>query len=73
MVIPASQQRIAVRELTDFCDRRIPLPDGDKKRLLHRWRGATVTLIEQRPWWTEGIPWVESAIAQFRFDPQRND
>jgi hypothetical protein len=73
MPISAAQKQTADLELTDYCDSRIPQIISGKLRLIHRWRGTTVTLIEQRPWWRDETTWVESPVAQFRFDNQGND
>lgn len=40
-------------KIQGFCDARVPEHIRDKVRLLHRWRGNTITLIETRPYFQD--------------------
>jgi hypothetical protein len=49
------------RELTAYCEKKVPLRVRDKVRLVHRWIGTKVMLIEQRPYWKDAsVPWIDS-------------
>ena len=73
MPIPAALKQTTDQELAVYCDQKVPLHVLDRVRLVHQWRGSSVTLIEQRPWWRDEITWLDSPIAQFRYDAQTND
>ena len=73
MPIPTSQKQTADRELAAYCDRKILLHVRYKARLVYQWHGIRVTLIEQRPWWKDETTWLDSPIAQFRFNYFAND
>ncbi|OGS12001.1 MAG: hypothetical protein A2234_05095 [Elusimicrobia bacterium RIFOXYA2_FULL_58_8] len=61
ILIDAKIQRI--------CDARVPEHIRDKVRLLHRWRGNTITLIETRPYFQDHSRWTECPIAKFTYTP----
>jgi len=73
MAIPAVVKKTADMALNTYIERRVLPQLHARVRLVHRWRGNTVTLIEQRPWWRDEATWVDIPIAQFRYDNQRND
>ncbi len=57
-------------QLRVFCDRRVPLEVRDKVNLTYEFRGNSVTLVENRPWYRDPGKWTAMSIAQFRFDPK---
>ena len=66
--IPESDKKVAEELLTRYCDERVPEHVRNKVRLLFRWRGATVTIFETRPYFQDVNRWTESPIAQFRYN-----
>ncbi|GAB2980484.1 DUF3024 domain-containing protein [Amycolatopsis acidiphila] len=56
--IPELQQR----QIDRWCERRVPAD----KRIMSRWRGRMVTLVEKRPDWS-GAALEERAFAQLRY------
>ena len=75
MPIPAALKQTVDQDLAAYCEQKVPLHVRNQVRLVHQWRGSKVTLIEQRPLWSDPTQttWVDSPLAQFRFDDQRND
>lgn len=60
--------------LEDYCERKVPLRVRAQVRLIHRWRGTKVVLIEVRPYWKDpSAPWVESPVAQFQSHDDTDD
>lgn len=49
MTISKYQREPADQELAAYCEFRCPSNAPYKVRLVHHWRGGSVTLIEQRP------------------------
>ena len=58
--------------LRKFCERRVPEHVRDKVRLNFPIRGNSVILFEERPRWNKPTEWINSKVAQFRFDPLTN-
>jgi hypothetical protein len=56
------------KKFAAFCERRVPPHIRDQIRLIFKFRGNTVTLIETRPYFMDPSIWTESPVAQFRFD-----
>ncbi len=56
------------QELEALCARRAPVHVQDRVKVACTWRGDTVTLLEWRPSFGGGDPWVDIAVAQFRFN-----
>jgi len=56
-------------KLERYCEARVPARARGEIQLLHRIRGTTVTLFERRPAWRAPEEWVESPVAQFRYQP----
>lgn len=58
------------KELTAYCERRIPSEHRDQIRLFHKITGNKVILYESRPYFKDpSAKWTEMKIAQFEFDP----
>lgn len=68
MPIPRALKEAADRELANYCERKVPLHVRDKVRLAHAWTGTKVTISEHRPLWDDPNRWVESPVAQFRYN-----
>jgi len=75
MPIPTALKQTVDQEIADYCDQKVPPQVLDKVRLVHQWRGNWVTLVEQRPYWKDptGGEWLDSPVAQFRYDEHQND
>jgi hypothetical protein len=73
MSIPAAMIQTINQYLAILCERKIPPSVRNRSRLVQKWRGTQVTLLEQRRFWKTPTLWAENAIAQFRFDANRND
>lgn len=62
------------KSLDRYCAQKIPLRVRDELRLVHRWQGTKVTLVEQRPLWRDAsAPRTDSPVAQFLSHPDTND
>jgi len=59
------------RNLTLFCDARVPLMVRDKVVLQFRFEAQTVVLFEKRPHFARAGEWTESPIARFRYVKSR--
>ena len=68
MPIPAPIQLKADQELTAYCVAKIPVHIQDRVKLSISWRGGNATLIEHRPYFLDPSQWIESPVAQLRFD-----
>lgn len=74
MPIPTSLKQAVDHELTAYCEKKVPLRVRDKVRLVHRWHGAKVMLVEQRPYWKDAsAEWIDSPVAQLRYHDDTND
>jgi Protein of unknown function (DUF3024) len=62
--------RAAMTKVESFCRRRVPEKYRDEVRLEATVRGNSITVIERRPPWREGIgpEWTSLKIAQLRYD-----
>ena len=67
MALPELIKHGAEKKLTAFCERRVPAHVRDQIRLIFKFRGNAVTLIETRPYFKDPSTWTESPVAQFRF------
>ncbi|HAM36208.1 MAG TPA: transposase [Elusimicrobia bacterium] len=66
-MLPKKELLLAEQSLNRYCENRIPARVRDKVRLTYRWRGNTVTLIEERPYFRDPKRWTSHAVAQFRY------
>src|SRR5436305_9171484 len=62
--------REAMRQVEGCCRRQVPGKYRDEVRLEATVRGNSVTVVERRPPWREGIgtEWTSLKIAQLRYD-----
>jgi hypothetical protein len=70
MPLPELVRQHVQAKLGRFCRERVPAEVRDQIRLDFGIRGNMVTLFECRPRFDAPEEWVESKIAQFRFDPK---
>lgn len=71
MALPELTRRQVERELSEFCDIRVPASARDQVRLEYEIRGDSATIVERRVPWrrlSPDEPWTRLAIAQLRFD-----
>ena len=68
MALPDLVKYSADRKLRAFCERRVPLHVRDQIKLVCKFRGNSVTLIETRPYFKDPSVWIEHPVAQFRFN-----
>ena len=68
MALSETVKHQAETRLRAFCERRVPVEVRDKVNLTYEFRGNSVTLIENRPWFRDPGKWIAMSIAQFRFD-----
>ena len=57
------------KKLGSYCKEKAPAHSKAELRLDFIFRGNTVTLFEERPSFDKPETWVQSVIAQFRFNP----
>jgi hypothetical protein len=74
MPIDPNLKAQVTKVLEDYCEKKVPMRVREKVRLVHRWRGTKVMLVEERPYWKDDTaPWIESPVAQFRYHDDTND
>lgn len=70
MKMPQPIKKLVDAKLGAYCARRIPPHARDQVGMGYKFRGNSVTLLERRPDFFDPDEWVDTAIAQFRFDPE---
>lgn len=71
MALPELTRRQLERELSDFCDKRVPAFARHQVRLEYEIRGNAATIVERRAPWrriSPDEPWTRLAVARLRFD-----
>ncbi|WLT30422.1 DUF3024 domain-containing protein [Geothrix sp. PMB-07] len=68
MPITTSVKSKANQELVAYCAAKIPAHVQDKIKLSITWHGSKATLIEHRPYFLDSSKWIDSPVAQLRFD-----
>jgi len=68
MPIPPIQKQLTQKLMQRYCESRIPVEVQDKIRLSYTIRGDHITLIESRPFWKDENRWIDTKIAQIRFE-----
>jgi hypothetical protein len=70
MPVPGNILEPAIRQVAQFCESHVPEDARDELRLEHNVRGASITIVERRPPWSElvGPDWTSMKIAQLRYD-----
>jgi hypothetical protein len=59
-------------KLTEYIDQRNPVHIRDQVKLTYKFVGNRVNLIEARRYHRDPTTWIETPIAQFRFDQVTN-
>lgn len=76
MALPELTRRQLERQLSEFCDKRVPAFARHQVRLEYEIRGNSATIVERRVPYrpiSPDEPWTRLAVAQLRFDTaQRN-
>lgn len=72
MPIDAATKTQTAKILDEYCRKRTLAARG-RMEVIAKWRGATVTLSERKPWALDPSGWVEITVAQFRHDPSKGD
>ena len=73
MAFSKVERRAIERLLTEYCGRRVPPNERDRRRILFRIKGRGVILLESRPLFTKPSEWVDAVVAQFRRDDDTGD
>jgi Protein of unknown function (DUF3024) len=70
MPISSAVRDDALRDVSRFCDDRVPDGMRDQIRVEHSIRGNSITIVERRPPWSEhaGPDWTSVKVAQLRYD-----
>jgi hypothetical protein len=60
--------------VANYCEAKIPPHVRDKIRIEYSVRGRSVTIVECRPPWREGLgtEWTRHRVAQMRLDPSED-
>lgn len=72
MPIPPLQKQLVEHALTRFCEQWIPKHLRNEVNLSFEIRGASVTLFENRPVFSDQTKWSKKKVVQFRFDETTN-
>ena len=72
MAIPNAIKIVIESSLIAYIEQKIPPHIRDKVSLSYQFRGNSVTLIENRPYFRDPSKWTESVVAQFQFDQKEN-
>lgn len=70
MALPELTKKQVETTLGSFCQKRIPPHVRDKVRLAFSFRGNSVSLFEERPYFQDPSRWTSSPVAQFRFNQE---
>jgi len=72
MPLPPLVRQLVEAKLDKYCEQKIPPHARDKIKLIYKFRGNTVTLVETRPYFKDDSIWTERGFAQLRYDPDDN-
>lgn len=61
-------KKLIENKLNDYCERKIPIDVRDQIKLTYKIVGYKINLVEMRPYYRDPAIWMETPIAQFRFD-----
>lgn len=70
MALPEFIKASVEKALTAYCSRKVPAHVSDRLKVNFRFRGNNVTLFESRPYFLDQSKWIDSVVAQFRYDPE---
>jgi len=68
MPIPPIQKLLTEKLMQRYCDNKIPKELQDQINLKYVIKGNNITLVESRPFWKDESKWIDSKIAQIRFN-----
>lgn len=69
MPLPPLVRTVVEMKIGEFCKRRVPPHALDKVNLSYKIRGNSVTIIESRAPWFEGVnEWSSMSVAKIRYD-----
>ncbi|WP_428738696.1 DUF3024 domain-containing protein [Sulfurimonas sp.] len=68
MPIPPIQKQLAEKLMHRYCDNKIPKELQDQINLKYVIKGNNITLVESRPFWKDESKWIDTNIAQIRFN-----
>src|SRR5271157_1797224 len=60
-------------KLKIYCENRIPEEARDQVKMNYEIKGNKITLYEERPRWTGEGPWTKMAIAQIRYNEEKEN
>lgn len=63
----------AENKIKVFCENRIPEEVRDKIKMNYETKGKKINLYEERPRWTGDGPWTKMAIAQIRYNEEKEN
>jgi hypothetical protein len=70
MPLPEFTRKLVETKLTKYCEQKVPPHVRDQIRFGFKIRGSHVTLFTERPRFDQPSEWVDSVVAQFRFNPR---
>ena len=71
MAMPPIQKQLAVKQIENYCDNKIPIHAQSQIKMKYSIRGNSFTLLESRVKWDDDSIWTDMKIAQMRFDSDR--
>jgi hypothetical protein len=72
MTIPKIILIIVEKDITAYCEEKVPLNIRDKVRLGYKIRGNSITLLEIRPHYSIKNKLMEESIAKIKYLPETN-
>lgn len=72
MALQQITRKLVEKKLSEFYDKKIPEHARSQVHLKYVIRGNSVTLFEERPDFIDKNIWIDSKVAQFRYNPKDN-
>lgn len=69
MALAELTKRLVVKQVSEYCEGRVPAHARHQVRMSYEVRGNSVTLLELRRAFADPSQWIEIKIAQLRYDP----
>jgi hypothetical protein len=73
MTKPNPKKVNAENKIREFCENRIPVEIRDKIKMNYAIKGSKTTIFEERPRWNGEGPWTKMAIAQIRYNEEKQN
>lgn len=67
MPIPELEKRAAETKVKAFCEKRCPAYLHDQVKLVHKVKGMSITISEERPYFRDPSEWTSSPVAKFTY------